>query len=474
MKKIRLKTWEDVERLPAPDPRGKQTIHWDKDQLGFGVMCSGLTGAKSFIIQKNVGGITKRYTLGPVEKYFSLARQAKEDLAAAETALAVAKGEGNLENIARANQAKIKAHAFLDPIQTARDEGALKAEDLRQGRDYKTKVKITTLGEALADYVENKKKIGERTKKFYLFLVKKYFEKWINTPLSAISPKDIEDRIGEIKREVEKNRQEKAAMLGARATKTFINDGGSVTANVCFRTLRAIWKWACRYNPDIPAWNPAQLENAQYKLIPRETYLETEQFKPFVEAINAKNSRDEYLIGEDQRDYFLLNLFTGLRFSDAVGLKWSQVDLVARKLKRSGMETKGQRTMELPLSDFVYDLLASRKSKRLDPKNDFVFPGEAKSGHMEAPKRAIQRIKKMTGLHVNPHMLRHSFISVMEQCGIQFLKRKALVGHISGKDTTEGYTHFTVEELREPAQMVADKIREHAGIPKSKANLKLA
>jgi integrase len=479
MEKTRLKTWEDIERLPAPDPSGKQVIHWDMDQLGFGVMCSGLTGAKSFVVQKNVGGHTKRFTLGPVEEYLAKSRKAKVDLGEAKAVLSAAEAEGDSIKMDWAKQAIIKANTFLDPIQVARDDGARITEDLRKGRDPRTKVKITTLAEALADYVENKNSVGERTKQFYQAMINKNFKDWLGTPLSAISPENISERIREIKEGVEKARKEKAAELGEKATKTFINDegagAGAVTANICFRTLRAIWKRAALHNPDIPEWNAEMLRDVQFKLLPRETVLETDQFKPFVEAVNAKNSRGEYLIGEDQRDFFLLSLFTGLRFGDVVGLCWSQVDLMGGKLKRSRVQTKGQRTkLELPLSDFVYDLLATRKASRLDPNNDFVFPGDAKSGHMECPKRAIDRIQKMTGLTVNPHKLRHSFISVMEQCGIQFLKRKALVGHIGGKDTTADYSHFGIEDLREPAQMIADKIREHAGIPKPKANLKLA
>ena len=37
-----------VDQLSAPDPSGKQKIHWDR---GFGVRCSGRTNGKSYVVQ---------------------------------------------------------------------------------------------------------------------------------------------------------------------------------------------------------------------------------------------------------------------------------------------------------------------------------------------------------------------------------------------------------------------------------------
>jgi hypothetical protein len=59
-------TKRTVEKLPVPDPSGKQTLHWDAERHGFGVLCSGTSSAKSWIVQgKLPGGKTRRITLGP-------------------------------------------------------------------------------------------------------------------------------------------------------------------------------------------------------------------------------------------------------------------------------------------------------------------------------------------------------------------------------------------------------------------------
>ena len=62
-------TQKVVDRLPAPDPSGQQVLHWDTDLKGFGVLCSGTTTARSFIVQRDlVGGRTRRVTVGAVQR----------------------------------------------------------------------------------------------------------------------------------------------------------------------------------------------------------------------------------------------------------------------------------------------------------------------------------------------------------------------------------------------------------------------
>jgi hypothetical protein len=53
-----------VEKLPAPDPSGRQILHWDTDLRGFGILCSGKTNAKTFVVQRDLpNGRTRRVTI---------------------------------------------------------------------------------------------------------------------------------------------------------------------------------------------------------------------------------------------------------------------------------------------------------------------------------------------------------------------------------------------------------------------------
>ena len=60
-------TERSIARLAAPAPSGQQTAYWDADLRGFGVLVSGRTSTKSFIVQRDLaGGKTRRVTIASV------------------------------------------------------------------------------------------------------------------------------------------------------------------------------------------------------------------------------------------------------------------------------------------------------------------------------------------------------------------------------------------------------------------------
>ena len=81
-------TERSVASLPAPDPSGRQVYHWDVSLKGFGVLCSGTSTAKSYVVQRDVGGRTRRVEIAAVAE-LKLAK-AKERAAGALTIFAVA------------------------------------------------------------------------------------------------------------------------------------------------------------------------------------------------------------------------------------------------------------------------------------------------------------------------------------------------------------------------------------------------
>jgi len=65
MPRLRL-TQRAVDRRPAPDPSGRQVLHWDTELRGFAVLCSGVSSAKSYVVQRDLpDGRSRRVTIGP-------------------------------------------------------------------------------------------------------------------------------------------------------------------------------------------------------------------------------------------------------------------------------------------------------------------------------------------------------------------------------------------------------------------------
>ena len=62
-------TQHAIAKLQAPTATGKQIPYWDTDLTGFGVLCSGKTSAKSFIVQRDLpGGKSRRVTIANVSE----------------------------------------------------------------------------------------------------------------------------------------------------------------------------------------------------------------------------------------------------------------------------------------------------------------------------------------------------------------------------------------------------------------------
>ncbi|MBK7362181.1 MAG: tyrosine-type recombinase/integrase [Micavibrio sp.] len=139
-------------------------------------------------------------------------------------------------------------------------------------------------------------------------------------------------------------------------------------------------------------------------------------------------------------------------------MRWSDIDFTDRTL--TVPETKNGEDLTLPLSDYLYDLLQTRRKRYGNYK--FVFPGSGKSGHLEEPKKAARRVKDMTGIVFTIHDLRRTFITIAESLDISMYALKRLINHKITNDITGGYIVVDVERLRAPVQRVADYILESA------------
>lgn len=112
----------------------------------------------------------------------------------------------------------------------------------------------------------------------------------------------------------------------------------------------------------------------------------------------------------------------GLRIGEVKGL--TAKDFQKGKLTVPGTKTRASKR-EMPLPDMV-----------LNELKDCTFP-LANSQTNKAMAAAAWRAQMR---HVHPHLLRHSFVSLLEWIGCPLDVRSRLVGH-GKKSVTEGYSH---------------------------------
>jgi integrase len=133
------------------------------------------------------------------------------------------------------------------------------------------------------------------------------------------------------------------------------------------------------------------------------------------------------------------------------------VDFAGGVIRVPAARTKAGRKLDLPMTDFVRDLLVARRTVG---KTKFVFPSNSASGHVVEPKFALDLVAENCSVRVSAHDLRRTFITIAESCEISAFALKALVNHSLGNDVTAGYVQMSAERLRAPAQRVCDRLKE--------------
>jgi integrase len=118
------------------------------------------------------------------------------------------------------------------------------------------------------------------------------------------------------------------------------------------------------------------------------------------------------------------------------------------------LDTKNKDTLELPLSDYLLEILQRRKGK--DRK--YVFP-------IVEVKKFVAWVRNDSGVEFTIHDLRRTFATYAEELNIGGYTIKAMLNHrIGGGDVTAGYIRVTVERMREPMQKVTDYVLGYAGV----------
>jgi integrase len=219
-----------VDRIKAPDPSGKQVIHWDAELRGFGVLASGTTTAKSYIAQRRLpDGRTRRVTVGAI---------------------------GEFEKV---EEARRKAGALLAGLREGCDPRAERR--LAATRDR-------TLRDWVDVYLAVRKGLRPRSIEEYKGSVMRHLEAWLDRPLRGLTPDMVEER---------------HAAIGKAA--------GPAAANSAMRTLRAVWNFAQDRDGMLPANPVRRLKRAWFSTPARTGMVGGDQLTAFFSAVDALPNR---------------------------------------------------------------------------------------------------------------------------------------------------------------------------------------
>lgn len=164
---------------------------------------------------------------------------------------------------------------------------------------------------------------------------------------------------------------------------------------------------------------------------------------------------------EHNRIDIILMLNTGIRRSELLGLKWSDIDFDAKTLRveRAVTQTKGKiiidkpktatsvRTIPLP-SDLTEYLAPIRSNPDV-----YIVGGKDKpqsiSTYAKYFKRFMDDMSLETGLPIlSPHELRHTYGTTLREAGVDIYTIQKVMGHSDISVTASIYVHNDLDVLR--------------------------
>ena len=295
--------------------------------------------------------------------------------------------------------------------------------------------------------------IRESTLDSYRNITKNQVKKHIgHKPLSSLTTADIQRFYNKIKKE------------GRMKPK---RDGSYELADSMVRKIHMMLHEALdtAVRERLIAKNPTNGTTIPKTNYPEKQILGDEQLETFLEEIK----KEEYWC-----DFFYVEIMVGLRRGEICGLKWSDIDFSANKLrversvgikKGGGIsvgETKtntGIRTIIMPPS--VSEVLQRRKQTAISA---WVFPSflnPEQPIHPEAAYRKLKVILKHAELPmIRFHDLRHTFATHAMKGGVDAKTLSGILGHTNASFTLDTYTHVTSDMQKNASALVGNMMQK--------------
>jgi integrase len=166
----------------------------------------------------------------------------------------------------------------------------------------------------------------------------------------------------------------------------------------------------------------------------------------------------------------LLCVCVGLRISEALAIRWSDVDWLGSRLsiKRGIVEqhvddtkTVGSAKALVLAGDLLARLKAWKQTSQFRDAEDWVFASPVKIGRLPYSyggiRGELERAAKASGLgHVTTHAFRHTYRSWLDATGAPVSVQQKMMRHASIKTTMDIYGDVVTDEMTTATRKVAE------------------
>lgn len=290
-------------------------------------------------------------------------------------------------------------------------------------------MQFTSLVEKFLEFIKFEKGLSQNTIDAYRRDLTQYFNflQQINKDIHTVSSEDITDFLWQLKKNNLKN-------------------------NSIYRKTSCITQFhKFLIAEEITKNNPVEFiskPKLQRKLPQVLSYEEVEKILNFIPKKKFNDIRNKAMLE--------MLYATGMRVSELVNLKFSQLDLSNKYIRVIGKGNK-ERIVLLnsksiqALKDWL-EIRAKKFQKRLQPEYEqYVFLSKlgkpiSRIDFWEQLKNYVKKVG--ISKNVSPHTLRHSFATHMLKYGADLRVVQELLGH-SDISTTQIYTHIDKQHLKE-------------------------
>lgn len=171
-----------------------------------------------------------------------------------------------------------------------------------------------------------------------------------------------------------------------------------------------------------------------------ENYLTDEQLQKLVAVLRTDKNRLVSLT-------LMLLLVTGARVNEALTATWKNVSIENRVWKVDALKSKSKRTRSIPLNDSALWVLQQLDTQG---KSEYLFPSPVTGKPQLSITRPWYRIRKLAGVKIRIHDLRHGFASMLVSGGRSLYEVQQILGHSDPKVTMR-YAHLSSKVLQEAA-----------------------